>query len=161
MNPRSIQRGATLITALVMLVVLTLLVISAMKSSTTNMRITGNMQVQEEAVSAAQQGVEAVMSNDFTKTPTNSDVQVTYGGQIYIAHVKKPVCTGSTPLVASTPNLARGCYQGDEYTPDATGYSLCSAQRWTFESHVDDPSTAASATVHQGAAALVTNDTTC
>jgi type II secretory pathway pseudopilin PulG len=158
------QRGATLITALVMLVILTLLVVSAMRSSTTNMRITGNMQVQEEAVSAAQQGIEAVMSNDFTKNPQASAVPVTYGAATYTATVKKPVCTGtSQPLPSNDPSIAKisGCRGGNEYDPNNTSPSICVRQQWLLESHVDDPSTAASATVHQGTGLLVTMDTPC
>ncbi len=164
MNPVPTQRGATLITALVMLVVLTLLVVSAMRSSTVNMRITGNMQVQEEAVSAAQQGVEVIMSNDFTKNPVASDVPVAYGAATYVAHVKAPKCTGnSKPIPANDPSIAKiqGCWNQGNWDPNVSSDSLCVKQQWLLESHVDDPSTAASATVHQGAALIVSKDTSC
>ena len=63
------QHGATLVTALVMLVVLTLLVLSAIRSSTTNLRIAGNMQMQGEIVEAAQQAAEQIISYNFPANP--------------------------------------------------------------------------------------------
>ena len=57
------QSGATLITALIMLIVLTLLVVSGIRSSNTNLRIAGNVQMQAEASAAAQQAIERVISS--------------------------------------------------------------------------------------------------
>ena len=45
-NRRSRQQGATLMIALIMLIMLTLFAISAMNTSTTNLRVVGNMQAQ-------------------------------------------------------------------------------------------------------------------
>ena len=47
------QKGMTLVVALVMLVVLTLLVVSAIRFGNINLRIAGNAQSEAEATSAA------------------------------------------------------------------------------------------------------------
>jgi Tfp pilus assembly protein PilX len=61
------QRGATLLVALIMLVLLTLFAISALNTTTTNLKAVGNMQARTEALNTAQQAVETVISStDFT-----------------------------------------------------------------------------------------------
>ena len=70
---RSRQQGATLMIALIMLIMLTLFAISAMNTSTTNLRVVGNMQAQQEAIAASQATIEAVISTPvFASSPTNS-----------------------------------------------------------------------------------------
>jgi len=64
------QRGATLVVSLILLIVLTMLVTATLVASNTNLRVVGNMQAQTEALNAAQQGVDAVISRtDFVTTP--------------------------------------------------------------------------------------------
>jgi Tfp pilus assembly protein PilX len=64
------QRGATLVIAMIMLVLLTLFALSALNTSTTNLKVVGNMQAHSEALNAAQQGIDAVISRtDFVTTP--------------------------------------------------------------------------------------------
>lgn len=72
-NHRSRQQGATLMIALIMLIMLTLFAISAMNTSTTNLRVVGNMQAQAEAIAASQTAIEAVISAPtFTTSPNNA-----------------------------------------------------------------------------------------
>lgn len=59
------QRGATLLVALVMLVLLTLMVSSAFTLSTTNLKSVNNMQMREEATAAANSAIEQVISSTF------------------------------------------------------------------------------------------------
>lgn len=47
------QRGATLIVGMIMLVVITVMVVSAFKLSTTNLQAVGNMQFRDQALAAA------------------------------------------------------------------------------------------------------------
>ena len=72
-NHRSRQQGATLMIALIMLIMLTLFAISAMNTSTTNLRVVGNMQARAEAEAASQTAIEAVISAPtFTTAPGNA-----------------------------------------------------------------------------------------
>lgn len=167
------QRGATLITALVMLVVLTLLVISAIRSSSTNLRIAGNMQMQAEVIAAAQQASEQVLSSNFTKNPVAVDVLVDInndGTTDYTAQVAPPVCTGSTALQNSTPNLPPQCISsstaqntGIVFTSGVviTGTSWCAAQQWDVRTQVSDSVGGANATMHQGVSLTVEAGTPC
>ena len=70
-SARSRQAGSTLIISMIMLVLLTLFVISAINSSTVNLRVVGNTQSQEEARAAAQMAIETFVSNfaNFYPTP--------------------------------------------------------------------------------------------
>ena len=55
------QQGATLLVGMIMMVVLTLLVVFALRSGNTNLRIVGNVQTQAEATAATQQVIEQVI----------------------------------------------------------------------------------------------------
>jgi hypothetical protein len=73
MTTRASQGGATLLVSLIMLVMLTLFAISAMNSSTTNLKVVGNMQAQAEAQAAAQAAIETALSTPtFTSNPNNA-----------------------------------------------------------------------------------------
>ena len=166
MNLTYKQRGSTLITALVMLVVLTLLVISAIRSSSTNLRSAGNMQIKEEAIAAAQQATEQVISNNFSGNPAAaaSSVQVDInhdGVTDYTAQIQTPVCNNSVSLQTNTPNLPSQCYASGKYDPNGMGGSNCSAQQWEVSTVVSDSVTGASAALHQGVAVTVLKDTLC
>jgi len=172
MNSQRKQQGATLVTALVMLVVLTLLVISAIRSSTVNLRIAGNMQIQEEGITAAQQGIEQIISNDFTGNPIASSINIDIdknGTNDYIANVTKPTCNGGKILLSNDPDIAspafNGCRGGDTYDPTMpVKMTNCAKQQWEVQSTAQDANagaTGTSATVHQGVTLIVLSDTTC
>src|SRR5882724_4090217 len=86
------QRGAVLFLALMLMVVLTLLVLSAVRSGSTNLHIAGNMQRQAEVVAVAQQAVEQTISSNFTASPAASSIPVTNGSTTYAVNVAQPVC---------------------------------------------------------------------
>ena len=67
------QRGATLIIALIMLVLLTLFAVSSFTTAQTNVKVVGNMQQKAEALNAAQQAIETVLSTpQFIANPANA-----------------------------------------------------------------------------------------
>ena len=57
------QRGISLVVGLIMLLLMTLLAISAFQASNVNLRIAGNMQVRQETLAAAQTATEQVLSS--------------------------------------------------------------------------------------------------
>lgn len=166
------QRGATLVTALVMLVVLTLLVLSAIRSSTTNLRIAGNMQMQGEIVEAAQQAAEQIISYNFPANPqlaVSNASAATIGNATYTT-AASAVCTGSKPVPNNTPNIPAQCISsstagntGIIFVSGVTlsGTSWCLAQQWDVRAQATDTRTGASATVHQGVSLYVDAGTTC
>lgn len=78
------QSGATLVVGLIMLVLITLLVITALTMSTANLKAVGNMQIRNEAIAAANQRIEEILSTAFATTPpatTAVDVDINQDGQ--------------------------------------------------------------------------------
>lgn len=71
MNHSRRDRGMVLIIVMLFLVLVTMLSISAFRSSTTNLRATNNMMVRQEAIAAAQAAIETTMSSqaEFELTP--------------------------------------------------------------------------------------------
>jgi hypothetical protein len=67
------QRGTTLIIALIMLVLLTLFALSSFNTANVNLKVVGNMQQKSEALNAAQQAIETVVSTpQFIANPANA-----------------------------------------------------------------------------------------
>lgn len=176
---KNTQCGATLIVALVMLVVLTLLVVSAIRSSTTNLRVAGNMQFQEEAAAAAQQAIEQTISNNFTANPASGVVNVDInnsGTPNYTASFPAPTCHGSAPLTnanldMTNPNDAP-CFSSSTASntgmiyasgvPTTSVQSWCYAQQWDVQAHATSlQGTGADVTIHQGVSLRVPAGTTC
>ncbi len=161
MKPEYKQHGATLITALVMLVVLTLLVISAIQSSSVNLRVAGNMQIQQENVHAAQQASETYISNDFTQNPATSNVAVTINGQTYKAVVATPYCFGTRTLSVNEPMTPQACRKRNKADPNDPNQTDCAVQQWDVATTVTDPTTNMPTTVHQGMSSIVPISTQC
>ena len=61
--PRARQQGATLLVALIMLVMLTLFAVTMIRSGNVGLRVVGNQQTQKLMEAAAQQAMEQVVSN--------------------------------------------------------------------------------------------------
>lgn len=161
MKNKKLQSGMTLIVSLIMLIALTLLVVSAIRTGNTNLRVVGNMQVQHEASSAAQQAIEEVLDTDFTGAPTAQDIPVTMGAVTYTVNVNEPLCTDTVPiskdqLNASDPN-DQLCFGEQDAHPviDDDGNQLftsakCNIQAWEIQADVDDAASGASTSVVQG-----------
>lgn len=66
-NPRQ-QQGAALVIGLILLLVLTILAVSGVFTSTMELRMVGNTQLQERAFQAAEVAVEEAMANPLVNT---------------------------------------------------------------------------------------------
>ncbi len=170
MTLKNKQRGAVLFLALMLMVVLTLLVLSAVRSSNTNLHIAGNMQQQAEVAAAAQQAIEQVVSADITTITAASTVSVTNGLTTYNVTVAQPVCLSSFPLLNNDPLLPSGstCTTGNNggnsgnYTASASGApskaaTACYTQQWDVKATVLDNNSGATATLHQGVSKISEN----
>lgn len=88
------ERGATLVVALIMLLLITLLVSGAFSLSMTNLKAVGNVQMREEALAAANKVVEDVVSTNFVGSGSQSfsvDIDGD-GNDDYLVQVPQPVC---------------------------------------------------------------------
>ncbi|MDO8812677.1 MAG: hypothetical protein Q7J38_11710 [Gallionella sp.] len=169
------QHGSTLIVALVMLMLLTLMAISAMNSTTSSIQIVGNAQFREEANVAAQQGIESIISNNFTASPAASNVAVAFGAATYTAAVSTPACISSIGLtnadLDATNTADAVCLSSGAATntgimtsgvaATSTEQSWCYQQKWDIQATVADNNTGANTTVHQGVSLRVPAGTAC
>ena len=167
------QRGSTLLVALVMLMLLTLIAFAAMNASTTSIQVVGNAQFREEANAAAQQAIEGVISSDFTVNPASSVVTVNVGGTDYVATVSVPTCKSSMPLPfteldpVNKPDDAN-CMGSAPVNPGPIGPgpaptppTNCNKQMWEVNATVDDSDTGARTNLHQGVSLRVPAGTDC
>ena len=127
------QSGATLVTALIFLVIMTLFAVSSINMSTVNFRIVANMQAQKQIDAAVQDAIEQTISsmNQFTLTPAVSTISTSMG----IVSVSAPDCLDSEV---------------------ATGYSavvesiIPEDNTWELTATLTDSITGAVSTIHQG-----------
>lgn len=171
------QKGATLLVGMIMLVVLTLLVVFAIRSSNTGLQIAGNQQAQVEAHGAAAKGIETVIeqfkaTEDVSTLPAQT-VSMAVGDKTFNVAVAKPSCEMEVPVLESELNAADAddvpCFEGSSgYDPAITASgtltskpSACKQQRWRIEATVADANTGSSVTQVQGIAIRVPTQVVC
>lgn len=160
------QKGATLLVSMIMLIVLTLLVVYAIRSGNTNLRIAGNMQAQAEASAATQQVIEKVIeqikvTENLALIPGQT-VTVSVGAATYTVKVE-PMnkCVFDAPVLNASLNPEnlndQPCFEtadGDvQY--DSAGNAIpkppaCKKQQWDIEAGVTDSATGAKVNQVQG-----------
>ena len=140
------QRGSTLIMGLIMLVLLTLMAISAMQSSTSSMQIVGNRQFRQEAAAAAQQAIEQVISTTgFTNAPPQPvtvDINQDGDPDFTVTFSPAPQCKSYVAVDPTQAGLPIECYS-------SVG-TMCYWTLWDVAAVVSDENTKASLVIHQG-----------
>ena len=145
------QRGLAMVIGMIMLVLLTLLVVSAINSSSVNLRITGNMQAQDEARAMAQQAIERVLGvkANFYPTPTAQAATNYYvdnnstGNAVYSVSVAAPVCKGAAKQF---PGRTADCING------ARAGLFCWDTLWEVVATATDTKTGVRQVITQGVA---------
>lgn len=177
-SPR--ERGATLVIALMMLVLLTLFALSAMNTGTSNLKIVGNMQSRAEAMSAAQEAVETVISSPlFIANPANAVLNPCGAANTICTDINgdgttdyttrlnpQPSCVTKQVIKVSDLNLATsddvGCTTGQAQTFGVsganTGDSLCANTVWEVTAETTSALTGAQAAVTQGVGVRISTD---
>jgi Tfp pilus assembly protein PilX len=176
MSKSFFQSGITLVVSLIMLVVLTLLVVSAIRFGNINLKIAGNSQVQTEAAAAAQVAVEQTIKSAVAGTSLSSmpatTTTVSTGAVSYSVAVAKPICNTTVnidPTSLDPTNASdRPCFgAGDtDKLVDSTGKlttapTECKSQQWDVSASVGDGSSGASVTILQGASLRVGAQVSC
>ena len=138
------QHGSSLLLSLVMLVALTLLVVSAVRMSNSNLKTVGNMQFKNEAVAAAQQAIEQQVMGNVSNFYTPVDQPISING--YTGTISAPVCLKMAPVPGYSVDFAASVPK-DTY--------------WDVKAVVTDTRTGASATVHQGVKVRMDSTATC
>jgi hypothetical protein len=105
-SPQS-QRGAALVVGLIMLVLVTVMLISALVMSTSGFRSVSNMQFREEAIAAANRAIDQVISSPFMLTPEAETISVDIdndGDEDYSVDIDEPVCISATEAFGADPS---------------------------------------------------------
>jgi type II secretory pathway pseudopilin PulG len=101
------QHGAALVVGLIMLVLITIMLLSAVVLSTSNFRSVSNMQFREEAIAAANRAIDDVISSPFTNSPQSEliDVDIDSDGDTdYVVQIDTPVCISATEAFGADPS---------------------------------------------------------
>jgi Tfp pilus assembly protein PilX len=174
------QRGATLLVALIMLVVLMLFVVSSMNTANINLKIVGNMQAKHEALNAAREAIETTISQtDFISSPSNAVPTPCGAANTICANVSgnstpdyttvltpQPACITVKPIKNTELNLTSaedaGCAAGQQQqfgvSGAVTGNSLCSNSIWEITAQTTATNSAASATLVEGVGVRISAD---
>jgi Tfp pilus assembly protein PilV len=157
---RHAQQGITMLVALIMLVMLTLLAVSSFRVSNTNLKVVASAQGQGEATNAAQAAIDQVISTgNFAADPTTvaaTPVPVDINGsgtpQYSVQLSPIPKCLKSRPTDVSTLDIAnpqdQGCFGSNKIGQPPT--SVCYESVWEISAVTTDPVTQANVTVRQG-----------
>lgn len=169
------QRGAVLIIALIMLVAMALLAVTAFKSSTLNLRVVANTQLRQEAVAAVQTAIERTISSPMFSTnpaavaasPIPVDVNGDGKADYSVTLSPVPKCYKYRVLKNSELDLApplvkdKRCQKpvSDNFGLDDGGAgattsadSLCADSEWNVRGVVTDANTQVSVAINQGVA---------
>lgn len=118
------QQGAALLVALSFLVVITLISLSAMRSSTTELRLASNNEEQMAALQVAQAAVDSALSNpdNFVVTGDEGSVNtnITISGVTEFTHATMSLTEGATTLPPRGLGVSADKFQATMFDVDAS-----------------------------------------
>jgi len=173
------QRGATLIVTLIMLMLITLVALTAMNMGKSSLQIVGNFQGRsQELVSANGVSEEVLSSTQFFNNPnatlnvagnfTNATTVDVYGDgkTVLPVNVTPPKCMHAQSIPLTVLNLNNSddlaCTQGVSQNFGEVGAqssaSMCANSTWDISTQATDAVTGGAATVVQGVAVRIPRD---
>jgi Tfp pilus assembly protein PilX len=175
------QRGAALIVSLIMLILISLLAVASFRLGKSDLQIVGNMQQRKQALAAAQQTIEQVISTtQFTATPTNAIAVPCNGPNTACVDVNGDgvpdvnvsiavLCNAIQPILNSALDLTNpndaGCAVGANQNAGMAGAannnSMCSNSVWDTQATATDVVTSAQYVIDQGIAVRVSSADVC
>jgi hypothetical protein len=169
-QPHRRQDGASLLVAIVFLLLLATLALTGLRASTTNVTIVGNMQARQEVTATAQMLIEQTVSSDeFARNPKGvlaaARVESDFNGDGTIDSIatfaEEPRCLRarsvsyldldpSNPIDA--PCFASAALSNPGLVPSGGGPagSLCADTEWQLSARSTDARTGAAITLNQG-----------
>ncbi len=161
--PKRGQSGSTLLMGLILLVLLTLMGLASINTATSNLKVVGNMQYQQEALGAAQAAINRVLSkasyfSDPITAPTSDNVDMNGDGiNDYAVTLAQPCILATKTLTAA--ELAAGDVEcitsstiksgGLMSTGAGAASTDCATVTWRLTATVNDTSTSAKVTLVQ------------
>ena len=169
--PRA-QRGATLLVGLIILLMLTMLALSAISTTAMQVRVVGNSQTRQESIAAANIALQKTLStpefmlNTAAVASTPVSVDVNQDGTVDYSVEISPACTSSRPFLNVQLDIGNRedfrCFVSQELFD---GKSLCARTSWELQARASDLFHAGSSTtVYEGVtvrAALEDVQTSC
>jgi Tfp pilus assembly protein PilX len=174
------QQGITLVTALIMLLLLTMLALASVNLGNSNLQVVGNMQRRDQTLSAAHAVLEETISSpQFTTTPNSAlsnpcgapnqrcvDTDGDGKTDIKVTLSPPPSCTMVQAIRNSDLNLndnedagcAVGVAQNYGVAGASDGNSDCDNSVWDVSAVATDTATQASVKVVQGVAVRIAKD---
>ncbi|HEY0569144.1 MAG TPA: hypothetical protein VGD13_13630 [Xanthobacteraceae bacterium] len=174
------QRGAVLLIALIMLVLMTLFALTTFNLGKSSLQIVGNMQHRNQAVTSAQSAIEeAISTTRFFQSPSlvflptcagaNAkcyDINGDGKADVTVTLTPSPFCIVAKTIPNASLDLSNaedlGCSVGVSQSfgivGSASGNSLCANSVWEINAVANDSVSQAKATVTQGAAVRVSTD---
>jgi hypothetical protein len=174
------QQGLTLVTALIMLVLLTLLALTSFNLGNSTLQVVGNMQQREQSVAAANEAIEeTISSTNFFNTPAAAlphpdgapnqrlvDIDADGKADIKVTISPPPSCVKAQVIKNSDLRLEdaedAGCSVGTAQNfgvaGASDGNSDCANSVWDVNAVATDMATKASVKVTQGVAVRVAKD---
>ena len=109
MSPQDSRRqsGAALVVGMIMLVLITLMLVTALNLGTTNFRAMTNMQFRSEAIAAANEAIEQVISTPFTAAPAAETIDVDLDNDAdadYTVQIAVPQCVFAAQAFSALPS---------------------------------------------------------
>ena len=162
------QRGSTLLMGLILLVLLTLMGLASINTATSNLKVVGNMQYQQEALGAAQVSLNKVLSKgsffaDPSTAPTSDTVDMTGDGVAdYTVALTQPCILSAKDILVSELSLTNAddllCMSSSSLKNagimgQATGAakSDCANVTWRVTASVNDTSSKSAVSLTQSA----------
>jgi len=158
------EGGMTMLVAMIILVMITLLAVSAYRVSNTNLKVVNSMQGRQEGQAAAQAVIEQILSSlQFTRAPAgvaaahwgidiNGDGTEDYD----VKATPQPRCVRISPvIIGATPQPADYPCIGSAVLGKAHLSSYCADTVWEVTATTTDKLTAAKTTIRQGVAVRV------
>jgi hypothetical protein len=173
------QRGATMVVALIMLLLLTLVAVTSLNMSKSSLQIVGNLQgrsqnmvtangVSEQVISTTQFFTNPAATINVNGAWANSTTVDVYGdGKMMLpVTVTPPRCIAAQPIPVTALVLtnrddlgcSRGVAQNFGVAGADTAASLCANSTWDISTQANDTVTNAAATIVQGVAVRIPID---
>jgi Tfp pilus assembly protein PilX len=174
------ERGITLVTALIMLVLLTLVALTSFNVGKSNLQIVSNMQQRDEATAAAREVLEETISNtrffvapnailaNPCEVPNQRCVDTNGDGRtdVKVAIAPRPKCVKAPVIKNTALNMANtedapcsmGSAQNFGVAGAVDGNSACAESVWEITAVATDVETEAKVELTQGVAVRVARD---
>lgn len=156
------QKGATLIIGLILLTLIAMAVSTAFMMSSTNLKAVGNMQSRDEALAAANDAIEAVISTQLKTVGTVFNAPVADqrlvdidrdGVNDYTVNIDQPVCLESAQASAgSSEGSGTSLTLGSGYSSTVSYRTL-----WEIRATAADTRSGAKVVIRQGVRVTLTD----